>query len=55
VGTVLDPDDIVDMDAPLAALPAMVQATRHDWTRTERLALSIAGLDPIQRLNLADL
>jgi hypothetical protein len=50
---VFDPDEVVDMNAPLSALPQMLLATRHDWDRTERLALLIAGLDPVERLSLA--
>jgi hypothetical protein len=43
-----DPEQTVDMTAPLSALPDMLQAARHDWTATERLALVIAGLTPIE-------
>lgn len=43
-----DPELIVDMTAPLYALPALLQEARHDWTETERLALVIAGLAPIE-------
>jgi hypothetical protein len=50
---VLDPDEIVDMDAPLSALPRMLLATWQDWGRTERLALVIAGLDPVEKVSLA--
>lgn len=50
---VLDPDEIVDMDAPLSALPRMLLATWQDWDRTERLALVIAGLDPVEKVSLA--
>jgi hypothetical protein len=44
-----DPEQTVDMTAPLSALPAMLMAARHEWTPTERLALVIAGLTPIER------
>jgi hypothetical protein len=42
---VLDPGDVVDMDAPISALPAMLLAARRRWDRTELLAAAIAGLD----------
>jgi hypothetical protein len=44
-----DPERTVDMTAPLSALPDLLQAARHDWTPTERLALVIAGLTPLER------
>jgi hypothetical protein len=44
-----DPEQTVDMTAPLSALPAMLMAARHDWTPAEQLALVIAGLAPIER------
>ncbi|MEV4279178.1 hypothetical protein [Actinoplanes xinjiangensis] len=44
-----DPEQTVDMTAPLSALPEMLQAARHEWSGTERLALVIAGLSPIER------
>ncbi|MFC4070235.1 hypothetical protein [Actinoplanes subglobosus] len=42
------PERTVDMTAPLASLPAMLMAARHEWTPAERLALVIAGLAPIE-------
>ncbi|MDT5361629.1 MAG: hypothetical protein QOC69_3391 [Mycobacterium sp.] len=42
---VLDPEDIVDMDSPIWALPQLLLACRQDWDPTERLAALIAGLD----------
>jgi hypothetical protein len=42
---VLDPDKIVDMDAPICALPRMLLQARRSWNRTELLAAAIAGLD----------
>lgn len=42
---VLDPDDLVDMDAPTSALPGMLLRARRRWDRTELLAAVIAGLD----------
>jgi hypothetical protein len=41
---VLDPDDVVDMDAPISALPRMLLEARQSWNRTELLAAAIAGL-----------
>ncbi|GIE29518.1 hypothetical protein Ait01nite_025630 [Actinoplanes italicus] len=46
---VFDPEQTVDMTAPLADLPQMLLAARHDWSSTELLALVIAGLHPIER------
>jgi hypothetical protein len=42
---VLDPDSLVDMDAPIWALPRMLLAARRRWDQTELLAAAIAGLD----------
>jgi hypothetical protein len=42
---VLDPDSLVDMDAPVSALPAMLLAARRSWGQAELLAVAIAGLD----------
>jgi hypothetical protein len=42
---VLDPDSLVDMDAPISALPRMLLAARRRWHQTELLAAAIAGLD----------
>jgi hypothetical protein len=42
---VLDPDSLVDMDAPVSALPAMLLAARRSWGQVELLAVAIAGLD----------
>jgi hypothetical protein len=42
---VLDPDSLVDMDAPISALPRMLLAARQRWDQTELLAVAIAGLD----------
>jgi hypothetical protein len=42
---VLDPDEVVDMDAPISALPGILPATRRSCDRTELLAAAIAGLD----------
>ncbi|MBS4729966.1 hypothetical protein MSM1_17005 [Mycobacterium sp. SM1] len=44
---VLDPEKVVDMGAPLSALPGMLLAARRDWSRAERLAVVLAGLGPI--------
>ncbi|MEV0901139.1 hypothetical protein [Actinoplanes sp. NPDC049802] len=52
---VFDPEQTVDMTAPLSALPAMLLAARLDWDHTERLALILAGLTPIGRSSLADI
>lgn len=41
----LDPESLVDMDAPVSALPAMLLAVRRSWGQTELLAVAIAGLD----------
>lgn len=42
---VLDPDALVDMDAPISALSRMLLAARRPWDQTEQLAAAIAGLD----------
>ncbi|MDH6198317.1 hypothetical protein M2272_004976 [Mycobacterium frederiksbergense] len=42
---ILDPDDVVDLEASISALPAMLLAARRLWDRTELLAATIAGLD----------
>jgi hypothetical protein len=42
---VLDPAEVVDMDAPISGLPGMLLGTRRSWNRTELLAAAIAGLD----------
>jgi hypothetical protein len=42
-----DPEQAVDMTAPLSELPRMLMTARHEWTDTELLALVIAGLTPI--------
>ncbi|WP_179295717.1 hypothetical protein [Mycobacterium avium] len=42
---VLDPDALVDMDAPISALSGMLLAARRPWGQTELLAAAIAGLD----------
>jgi hypothetical protein len=42
---VLDPGDVVDMDAPISALPRMLPSARRQWDQTELLAAVIAGLD----------
>jgi hypothetical protein len=41
---VLDPDSLVDMKAPISALPRMLLAARRRWDQTELLAAAIAGL-----------
>jgi multidrug efflux pump subunit AcrA (membrane-fusion protein) len=41
---VLDPEEIVDMTAPVSALPRLLLGTRRDWTRTEQLAAVLAGV-----------
>jgi len=42
---VLDPGEVVDMDAPVTALPPMLLVARRSWDQTELLAAAIAGLD----------
>ena len=42
---VLDPAEVVDMDAPISALPRMLLQARRSWNQTEWLAAAIAGLD----------
>jgi hypothetical protein len=42
---VLDPGDVVDMDAPASALRRMLLAARRRWDHTGLLAAAIAGLD----------
>jgi hypothetical protein len=42
---VLDPDEVVDMDVPVSALPRMLLEARRSWNRTELLAAAIAGLE----------
>jgi hypothetical protein len=44
---ILDPEEIVDMDAPLAALPRLLLASRRSWDATESLAAVIAGVDSV--------
>jgi len=41
---VLDPEEIVDMTAPLSALPGLLLGTRYEWSRTEQLAAVLAGV-----------
>lgn len=42
---VLDPEELVDMDAPVAALPRILLQARRGWSRVELLAAVIAGLN----------
>jgi hypothetical protein len=42
---VLDPDEVVDMDAPISELTRMLLQARRSWNRTELLAAAIAGLE----------
>lgn len=42
---VLDPEELGDMDAPVAALPRILLQARRGWSRAELLAAVIAGLD----------
>lgn len=42
---VLDPEELVDMDAPVAALPRILLQARRGWSRAELLTAVIAGLD----------
>jgi hypothetical protein len=42
---VLDPDEVVEMDAPISALPWMLLEARQSWNRIELLAAAIAGLE----------
>ncbi|WP_433796875.1 hypothetical protein [Actinoplanes sp. CA-252034] len=44
-----DPEQTVDMGAPLSTLPELLRTARHEWTAAERLALVIAGLALIER------
>jgi hypothetical protein len=39
---VLDPEEIVDLTAPLSALPRLLLGTRHNWNKTEQLAAVLA-------------
>jgi len=41
----VDAGRFVDMSTPLSDLRRMLLAARHDWDRTERLAIQITGLD----------
>ncbi len=42
-----DAAHFVDMTTPLSELRRLLLAARHDWDRTERLAIQIAGLDTV--------
>ena len=44
-GPIADPDELVDMNAPVSTLPAMILACRHDWSVRERLAVALSGGD----------
>lgn len=50
---VLDPEDLVDMDALISALPRMLLAARRSWIQTELLAVAVAGL-AVEDEDLAD-
>lgn len=44
---VLEPEQVVDMDAPLSGLSRMLLSARRSWSRAERLAVVLAGLDAV--------